>query len=135
MSNKIVITNKRAYRDYEIEMSEICGIVLKGEDIKNIRKGKFNISGNYVIIENNELFLINGDNRHKLLATKSQIRSRKKIVEQQGYTLIVNKLFENVNGLFKVNLCVAKGKKNYDKRNDLKEKDLDRETWKIMKKY
>ena len=129
---KISIVNKRAYHDFEVGSSLICGIVLTGEDIKKIRKGKFHISGNYCFINNGELFLKIENNEYKLLATKKQIRHLNEWISQKGYTLIAVKLFENVSGLFKIDLRLAKGKKNFDKRNSLKEKDLDKEQqWKI----
>lgn len=129
---KITISNKKAYHDFEVGSSLICGIVLTGEDIKKIRKGKFHISGNYCFVNNGELFLKIDNNEYKLLATKKQIRHLNEWVSEKGYTIIAVKLFENVSGLFKIDLRLAKGKKNYDKRNSIKEKDLDREQqWKI----
>ena len=129
---KITISNKKAYHDFEVGSSLICGIVLTGEDIKKIRKGKFHISGNYCFINNGELFLKIDNSEYKLLATKKQIRHLNEWVSEKGYTIIAVKLFENVSGLFKIDLRLAKGKKNYDKRNSIKEKDLDREQqWKI----
>ena len=113
----------------------ICGIVLTGEDIKKIRKGKFHISGNYCFVNNDELFLKIDNNEYKLLATKKQIRHLNEWVSEKGYTLIGVKLFENVSGLFKIDLRLAKGKKNYDKRNSLKEKDINLEIWKQMKNF
>lgn len=129
---KIAISNKKAYHDFEVGSSLICGIVLTGEDIKKIRKGKFHISGNYCFVNNGELFLKIDNSEYKLLATKKQIRHLNEWVSEKGYTIIAVKLFENVSGLFKIDLRLAKGKKNYDKRNSIKEKDLDREQqWKI----
>ena len=135
MKNKITIQNKKAYHDFEVGSSLICGIVLTGEDIKKIRKGKFHISGNYCFVNNGELFLKVDNNEFKLLATKKQIRHLNEWVSEKGYTLIGVKLFENVSGLFKIDLRLAKGKKNYDKRNSLKEKDINLEIWKQMKNF
>lgn len=135
MKNKITLQNKKAYHDFEVGSSLICGIVLTGEDIKKIRKGKFHISGNYCFVNNGELFLKTDNNEYKLLATKKQIRHLNEWVSEKGYTLIAVKLFENVSGLFKIDLRLSKGKKNYDKRNSLKEKDINLEIWKQMKNF
>ena len=135
------IVNRKARFDYEIESTMEVGIVLTGTEIKSIRNGKANIKDSYAIIKNNELFLLNAhiseyeqgnrfnhdENRtRKLLAHKKEIKKLKDKVDLSGYTLVPLKLYFK-NGILKLLLAVAKGKKNYDKKNVLKERDIKRE--------
>lgn len=143
----IEIKNKKANFDYFIEEEIECGIVLKGTEIKSIRNGQANIKDCYAIIKNNEVFLLNmyiakyndasifnHDERRtrKLLLKKSEILKLRDKVEINGYTLIPIKLYFKGNKA-KILLGVCKGKKNYDKRQTLKEKDVKREIEKSLK--
>ena len=143
----IEIKNKKASFDYFIEEEIECGIVLKGTEIKSIRNGQANIKDCYSIIKNNEVFLLNmyiakyndasifnHDERRtrKLLLNKKEILKIKQKVEISGYTLIPIKLYFKGNKA-KILLGVCKGKKNYDKRESLKEKDIKREIEKSLK--
>lgn len=142
----IEIKNKTAHFDYFIEDEIECGIVLKGTEIKSIRDGLANLKDCYAIIRNNEVFMLNmyigkyesasifnHDERRnrKLLLNKSEILKLKDKVEIQGYTLVPIKLYFKGNKA-KILLGIGKGKKNYDKRESLKERDIQRE---LNKKY
>lgn len=143
----IEIKNKKAYFDYFIEEEIETGIVLKGTEIKSIRDGKANIKDCYAIIKNDEVFLLNmyiakyndasifnHDERRtrKLLLNKKEILKLRDKVEISGYTLVPIKLYFK-NNKVKILIGVAKGKKNYDKRESIKEKDIKREIDKSLK--
>lgn len=145
----IEIKNKKAYFDYFIEEEIEAGIVLKGTEIKSIREGKANIRDCYAIIKNNEVFLLNmyiakyndasifnHDERRtrKLLLNKKEIFKLRDKIEISGYTLVPIKLYFK-NNKVKISIGVAKGKKNYDKRESIKEKDIKREIDKSLKKF
>ena len=145
----IEIKNKKANFDYFIEDTYEAGIVLKGTEIKAIRKGSCNLKDTYARVKNNEIYVINmfiapyeqgnrfnHDERRerKLLLHKNQIRRLKNKVEQDGYTLIPLKVYFT-RGKAKVELGVCRGKKNYDKRETIKERDLKREMSKKTKYY
>lgn len=143
----IEIKNKKAYFDYFVEEEIECGIVLKGTEIKSIRNGQANIKDCYAIIKNNEVFLLNmyiakyndasifnHDERRtrKLLLNKKEILKLKDKVEISGYTLVPIKLYFKDNKV-KILLGICKGKKNYDKRESIKEKDVKRDIEKALK--
>lgn len=135
------ILNRKARYDYEIEDTYEAGIVLTGTEIKSIRQGKANIKDSYAIIRNNEIFLINThismyeegnrfnheENRtRKLLLHKREIYKLRDKLEIEGYTLIPLKIYF-VKGRAKVLIGLAKGKKNYNKKETIKERDIKRE--------
>ena len=141
------IKNKKAYFDYYIEDEIECGISLKGTEVKSIREGLANIKDSYAIIRNNEVFLLNmyigkyndgglfnHDERRtrKLLLNKSEILKLKNKIELVGYTLVPLSCYFK-NNKVKIALGVAKGKKNYDKRESLKEKDQKRDIERTLK--
>ena len=141
------IKNKKATFDYFIEDEIEAGIVLKGTEIKSIRNGLANLKDCYAIIKNGEVFLLNmfiskyengsifnHDERRtrKLLLNKKEILKLRDKVEISGYTLIPIKLYFK-NNKAKILLGVAKGKKNYDKRESIKEKDIKRDIEKALK--
>ena len=141
------ILNRKASFNYFIQEEIECGIVLTGTEIKAIREGKANIKDSYAIIRNNECFLLNmhiseytegnifnhdPDRTRKLLLHKKEILKLKTSLEQEGLTLIPLKLYFKDNKL-KVSLGICKGKKLYDKRESIKEKDQNREANKLMK--
>ena len=145
----IEIKNKKASFDYFIEEEIEAGIVLKGTETKSIRQGLANIKDCYAIIRNGEVFLLNmyiakyndasifnHDERRtrKLLLNKKEIYKLRDKTDKEGYSLVPVKLYLK-NGKAKILLGVAKGKKNYDKRQSLKEKDIKRETMKTISKY
>jgi len=143
----IEIKNKKATFDYFIEEEIECGIVLKGTEIKSIRNGQANLKDCYAIIKNNEVFLLNmyiskyengsifnHDERRtrKLLLNKKEILKLRDKVEITGYTLVPIKLYFKGNKA-KILLGIAKGKKNYDKRESIKERDIKKDIEKAMK--
>ncbi len=147
---KIVSQNKKAYHDYFIEETIEAGIVLQGTEIKSIRKGSANMKDSFIRIKNGEAFLENmhvapyeQGNRfnheplrnRKLLLHKKEISKLQKEIKEAGYTLIPTKLYFDKGSKVKVEIAVAKGKKLYDKREDLKEKDAKREMEKALKQY
>lgn len=136
------IKNKKAYFDYFIEETYEAGIVLTGTEIKSIRKGSANLKDSYARIKENEAFVINmfistyeegnrfnHDERRerKLLLNKKEIGKIKERVEKEGFSFIPLKLYLK-NRRAKLLVGVAKGKKTYDKRQALKEKDIERES-------
>lgn len=141
------IVNRKARFDYEIEDEYEAGIVLTGTEIKSIREGKANIKDSYAIIKNNEIYLLNTfiseykeGNRfnheetrtRKLLLHKKEIYKLRDKLEIEGYTLIPLKIYF-VRGRAKVLIGVAKGKKLYNKKETIKERDIKREQDRYMK--
>lgn len=143
------IKNRKATFDYEIEEVYEAGIVLKGTEIKSIREGKANLKDSYAIIKNGEAFILNMHISHydkgnifnheetrtrKLLLNKKEIYKLRDSIERDGYTLIPLKLYFKGNRA-KISIGVARGKKNYDKRESIKKKDMNREIQKQLKNY
>lgn len=141
------ILNRRAKFDYFIEDEIEAGIVLTGTEIKSIRLGKVNLKDSYAIIRGEEIYLLNthiscyekgnifnhDENRtRKLLLHKREIKKLSNKVTLEGYTLIPLKIYF-VKGRAKVLIGVCKGKKNYDKRETIKERDIQREMEKEYK--
>lgn len=141
MGDNMEILNRKARHDYFIEEEYECGIVLTGTEIKSIRDGKANIKDSYAIIRKNELFLLNMFISHykegnifnhnetrtrKLLMHKKEILKLNDKITLQGYTLIPLKVYFKSNKA-KVLLGLCKGKKNYDKRESIKERDIKRQ--------
>ena len=141
----IEIKNRKAYFDYFIESEIETGIVLTGTEIKSIRKGSANLKDTYARIKNDEVFILNmyiapyeEGNRYnvperrerKLLLNKHEILKLKGQVVKEGYSLIPLKLYFKGNNA-KILLGLCKGKKLYDKRETIKERDIARENKKI----
>jgi SsrA-binding protein len=138
---KTIAQNKKAYHDYFIEDTYEAGIVLQGTEIKSIRAGRVNLKDSYARIHNGEVFLYNmhispydQGNRYnhdplrtrKLLLHKSEINKLIGETKEAGYSLVPLKLYIK-NGYAKLLIGLAKGKKKYDKREDLKRKEANRE--------
>lgn len=134
------IVNKKAYFDYNILESYEAGIELKGTEVKSLRKGSADLKDTYIRIKNNEAFVINmyiakyeegnifnHDERRerRLLLHKKEIIKIKKEIDIEGYTIVPLKIYFNKNKA-KILIGIAKGKKIYDKRVSIKEKDLKR---------
>ena len=141
------IINRVAKHNYFIEDTYECGIVLNGCEVKSIRDGKCNIRDSYAIVRNGEIFLLNmfianykegnifneDENRtRKLLLHKKEIIKINNEIKLKGLTLIPLKLYF-VRNKVKVELGICKGKKNYDKRETIKERDIKRENSKNSK--
>ena len=141
------VINREARFNYFIQEEIECGIVLTGTEIKAIREGKVNLKDSYAKIKNNEVYLLNThiseykegnifnhDPRRtrKLLLHKREILKLRDKVEQEGLTLVPLKLYMQKNKV-KILLGLCKGKKNFDKRETMKERDLKREASKLQK--
>ena len=139
---KLVANNKKAYHDYFIEETYEAGIVLTGTEIKSVRQGKVSIKESYAKIENGEMFLYGMNispyeqgNRYnveplrprKLLLHKQEIRKLIGYTTIKGLTLVPLKMYINEEGRAKVELAVVRGKKNYDKRDDIAKRDAKRD--------
>lgn len=135
------IKNKKAYFDYEILEEIEAGIVLTGTEIKSIRNGNANLKDSYAVVRNNEVYLLNmhiseykegnifnheEKRTRKLLLHKKEILKLRDKINLNGYTLVPLKLYFKGNKV-KILLGLAKGKKIYDKRESIKERDINRE--------
>ena len=144
----INIKNKRATFDYELLDTYTAGIVLTGTEIKSIRLGKASLVDTFCIIEKGELWVRNmyiseyfygTYNNHavrrdrKLLLNRKELRKIERGVKETGFTIVPTRLFINEKGLAKVVIAIAKGKKLYDKRQTLREKDDKRQMDRAMK--
>lgn len=150
MQKTINILNKRAKFDYEILDKYTAGIVLTGTEIKSIRLGKASIAESFCEFNNHELFLINATieeylygthynhkakSERKLLLNRKELKKLEKDSENKGLTIIPLRLFTNEKGLAKIEIALCRGKKNYDKRESLKEKDTQRDLDRIKKRF
>ena len=141
------LKNRKARFNYDVEETYEAGIALKGTEVKSLREGKANFTDSFVFVENGEAWLrsmyikpykhgsySNHDPRRKrkLLLHKRQIRELEKATQQQGYTIVPLKLYFK-RGHVKILIGLARGKKKYDKRQDIKEKDMKREIQRKVK--
>lgn len=141
MNTKLVAKNPTAYHNYNIEDKLEAGIVLSGTEIKSIRSGKVNLKDTYALIKNGEVFVVgmhispyehgnifNKDplRNRKLLLNKREINKLIGLTKQKGYTLIPISMYFKGN-FVKVELGIGKGKKLYDKREDIAKKDAQRQ--------
>lgn len=141
------IENKKVYHDYEILDRIESGIVLKGSEVKSIRDGKIAFKDSYAKVENGEIFLynfyisqypcslekLNPLRKRKLLLKKNEIRRLERKVSEKGLTLVPISVYFNNKGLVKVELGLVKGKKIFDKRKELKEREIKRQVERKMK--
>src|SRR5512140_2416463 len=147
MGEKLICNNKRAYHDYFIEEKFEAGMVLTGTEVKSLRLGKANLNDAFAQIRSEEAFLNNlhispyafgnrenhdPDRMRKLLLHKKEIVKLFSKVREQGYSIVPLRLYFK-DGLVKVEMGLAKGKKNYDKREVMKEKDQRRDVAQAMK--
>ena len=142
MKNKINIQNKRASFDYEWIEKYTAGIVLSGAEVKSLQNGSGRITEAFCSFYGSELYLINShihlyDNcsafskydevrERKLLLNKSELKRLQKAVSQKGLTIIPIRLYRNDKGFIKVDIALAKGKHDYDKRESIKKSDIER---------
>ena len=145
-----ITVNKKAFHDYFVEEKFEAGIVLEGWEVKAIRAGRMNIKESYVIIKSGEIFLIgmhipplamaSSHNKHDPIGTRKLLLNRREImkligkVERSGYALVPIDL-HYVRGRIKLEIGLAKGKKQYDKRQDEQEKSGKREAARAMKDH
>lgn len=147
MGDKTVAVNRKARRDYQILESFEAGMMLRGTEVKSLRDGHMSLKDSYAKVENGEVFLINAHispyshgnvqnhdplRERKLLLHKSEIRRLTGKTEEKGLTLVPLKVYF-VRGRAKVELGLARGKREYDKREVIKRRDADREVRRELK--
>jgi SsrA-binding protein len=150
MLKTINILNKRAKFDYEILDKYSAGIVLTGTEIKSIRLGKASITESFCEFHEGELFVINATieeylygthynhktkSERKLLLNKKELKKLNKDSDNKGLTIVPLSLYTNEKGLAKLEIALCRGKKNYDKRESLKEQDTKRDLDRIKKAF
>ena len=146
--SQVNIKNRRATFDYEISDTYTAGIVLTGTEIKSIRDGKAGLADTYVVIDNGEAwvkgmyvaeYFYGSYNNHasrrdrKLLLTRKELRKLARVAEDPGYTIIPLRLFISEKGLAKLVIGVARGKKAYDKRQSIREREDKRSLDRLFK--
>ncbi len=146
---RIIATNKKAYHNYEIFDSYEAGISLLGSEVKSIREGKVSLKEGYAEIKGGEVYLLNCNispyapaNRfnhepqrdRKLLLHRRQIKRLIGKTKEKGFTLVPTKVLINDKGKIKVEIALAKGKRAYQKKEAIKERDLERELRAEMKR-
>ena len=140
--SKVEIKNKKASFEYEFLETFTAGIVLSGTEIKSIRAGKASLPDSYCYFIGNELYVrnmhiaeywwgsfINHDPKRdrKLLPNRKELRKLARAIKEQGLTIVATRLFIAENGFAKLNIALARGKKEYDKRHTIKENDIRRQ--------
>lgn len=148
-ASQVNIRNKRARFDYEITDTFVAGIVLTGTEIKSIREGKASLADTYCMVENGEVwvkgmniseYFYGSYNNHvarrdrKLLLTKKEIARLAKAAEDVGFTIIPIKVFINERGYAKMQIGIGRGKKQYDKRQAIREREDRRSMDRFFKK-
>ncbi len=138
---KLLLLNKKARFNFFIDETLECGIELQGTEVKSLRENRFSFGDSYARIKDGQLYLIGfhispypfgnlhnhePERERKLLVHKEEIRKLRKKVEEKGFTLVPIKVYLK-NGLIKVELGICRGKKLYDKRETIKQRDLERE--------
>ncbi|MBR5228523.1 MAG: SsrA-binding protein SmpB [Firmicutes bacterium] len=148
MARKMIAQNKKARHDYFIENTYEAGIVLTGTEIKSIRQGKVNLKESFAKVEHGEVFVysmhvspydhgniynVDPMRPRKLLLNRSEIRKIDAILSQQGLTLIPLSIYLNEKGMAKMEIGIARGKKLYDKRQDIAKRDTNRQIDRLIK--
>lgn len=145
---RIVATNRKAWHDYHIVETVEAGIVLKGTEVKSLREGKLNMRDAYATVEGGEVILhgvhispyshtsqmaLDPRRDRKLLLSKAEINRLSGKVKEKGLTLVPLKIYFNDRGLAKVELALAKGKRAYDKRRAIAERDAKKDMERDLK--
>lgn len=148
MVEKVISSNRKLFRDYEVLDTIECGIELKGSEVKSLREAKANIDDAFGRIEAGEVYLYNchiapyekasyfkeeATRSRRLLLHRSQIRKLIGQVSQRGYALAPMRMYFSKKGLVKVALSLVKGKKLYDRREEIKKRDIEREMRRSMR--
>ena len=146
----MIIKNKKANYEYTLIDEYKAGICLMGSEIKSIRSGKASISESFCSFIGDELYLINSyideykfsnqfnhetKRQRKLLLTKHELKKIKAKISEKGLTIVPLNMFINQRGICKLTIFVAKGKKDYNKKESIKEKDIRRDTDRELMKY
>ena len=147
---KNITVNKKAFHDYEIIEKYDAGIALLGSEVKSIREGRVSFKDSYVEIRSREAFLVNAHispypnatyNNHepervrKLLLHKQELKKLDRKIKTRGVTVIPLRMYFSPKGHVKVEIALAKGKRLYDKKQKIKEKDIQRDMDREMKRY
>lgn len=146
--NKLIASNRKAHRDYTILETIECGIELKGSEVKSLRQSKMNLEDSFARIENNEVILYNTHispyleasylnvepkRPRKLLLRKNQVRKLSGQVAQRGFTLVPLQAYFSDRGFAKIELALCRGKKLYDRREDMKRRETELEMRRALK--
>ena len=146
--SQAIATNKKAFRDYVLSEFWECGIELQGGEVKSVRAGKVNFKDAFARVDNGEVFLYNlhidpykqagylnpaADRPRRLLVHKREIRKIAEAVNIKKMVLVPTKIYFNKRGYVKIELGVGKGKKLYDKREDIKKRDIQRQIGRLMR--
>jgi SsrA-binding protein len=147
---KKVAVNKKAYHDYEIIEKFEAGMLLVGSEVKSVREGRISLKDSYVDIRKREAFLVSlhigpysnaSYNNHepererKLLLHKQELKKLDKKVKTRGFTIVPLKVYITAKGLIKVEIALVKGKAAYDKKQLIKDRDIQREVDRDLKNY
>jgi SsrA-binding protein len=145
-----VAVNKKAYRNFELVEKFQAGLSLLGTEVKSLRAGTADLSGSYARVENEQCWLVGAQiaqyeqatsrqhepaRKRKLLLHRSEIRRIRIKLEQRGFTLVPLQIYFNKRGLAKIDLALARGKRKYDKRRAITERDQRRDVDRDMRKY
>lgn len=149
MEERVIATNRKLFRDFEVLETFECGIELKGSEVKSLREAKANIDDAFGRIETGEVYLYNchitpyekasyfkeeATRPRRLLLHRNQIRKLTGQVSQRGFTLAPLKLYFNTRGLVKVAMSLVYGKKLYDRREDIKRRDMERDMRRLARR-
>jgi SsrA-binding protein len=137
-----ITTNQKAFRDFALSDKMECGILLQGSEVKSVRNGKVAFKDTFARLEDGELYLYNlyiepyapasymnedPDRKRKLLMHKQELKRMIGKTAQKNVTLIPTKIYFNARGYLKVEIAIGKGKKSFDKRDDIKKQDIKRD--------
>lgn len=149
MDEKVIATNRQARRDYTILDTLEAGVELKGSEVKSLRLGRANLKDSFARIERNEILLYNmhispyeqashfnvePTRVRKLLLHREEIRRLEGSVNQKGFTLIPLKLYFSEHGFAKLELALVKGKKLYDRREEIRKREAERELRRALRR-
>jgi SsrA-binding protein len=142
--------NRKAYRDFELVEKFETGVALLGSEVKSLRNGQADLAGSYARVEDGQCWLVGATiaqyeqagihnheptRRRKLLLHKGEIRKIRGKLEQRGFTLVPLRIYFNEKGLAKVEVALARGKRQYDKRKTIVEKTQKRDIDRDLKRY
>jgi len=145
---KIIATNKKAYTDYILDETYEAGIELFGTEVKSLREHGASFKDSFCRVKDGEIYLLNlhippykfgniynhdPERPRRLLLHRKEIDSIWGKIRQEGYTVVPTKIYLNAHGLVKVEIAIAKGKKNYDKREEIKKKETNKKIKEYMK--
>ncbi|MGD1818687.1 MAG: SsrA-binding protein SmpB [Pleomorphochaeta sp.] len=143
----LYLKNKKAFFNYEIVETLECGMSLEGTEVKSMREGRFSFTDSYVVVENNQLFLLqftiqpykqgsifnhDPERKKRLLAHKQEIKRLKRKIDEKGFTLVPTKVYLK-NNIIKMEIGLARGKALHDKKNAIKERDLKKDALREVK--